>query len=158
MHLCLNDCSLIPWRWCIHQQNLLPIVASEVYASRQVWYDINVKLCFFTLNRDAPLYLEWAPGNILSQNAPYENDASRSGIVGERDAKRMLLEQQVEGISDVDIDPDRVEVCHFLFVTHFYFFLCYLSVIFIYLLDMYFYFLFFLCPFHRLHHVVLLAS
>lgn len=59
--------------------------------------------------KDAPLYLEWAPGNILSQNAPYENDASRSVIVGERDAKRMLLEQQVEGISDVDIDPDRVE-------------------------------------------------
>ncbi|CBI27238.3 unnamed protein product, partial [Vitis vinifera] len=59
--------------------------------------------------KDAPLYLEWAPGNILSQNAPYENDASRSVIVGERDVKRMLLEQQVEGISDVDIDPDRVE-------------------------------------------------
>lgn len=59
--------------------------------------------------KDAPLYLEWAPGNILSQNAPYENDASRSVIVGERDVKRMLLEQKVEGISDVDIDPDRVE-------------------------------------------------
>ena len=66
------------------------------------------------------MYLEWAPGNILSQNAPSENDASRSVIVGEHEAKRMLLEQQVEGISNVDIDPDRVEVCHFLLVAHFY--------------------------------------
>lgn len=63
--------------------------------------------------------MEWAPGNILSQNAPSGNDASRSVIVGEHDAKRMLLEQQVEGIAGVDIDPDRVEVCHFFVVIHF---------------------------------------
>lgn len=89
---------------------LLPISASEVYVIRQVWYGI-LNFVFFTLNRDAPLYLEWAPGNILIQNVPSDNDVSRSVVVGERDAKRMLLEQQVEGISDTDIDPDRVEVC-----------------------------------------------
>lgn len=31
-------------------------------------------------------------------------------IVGEHDAKKAILEQHVEGISDVDVDPDRVEV------------------------------------------------
>jgi multiple RNA-binding domain-containing protein 1 len=32
-----------------------------------------------------------------------------SGI-GEKDVKRQILEQDVERISDMDIDPDRIEV------------------------------------------------
>lgn len=32
-----------------------------------------------------------------------------SGI-GEADVKRQILEQDVERITDVDIDPDRIEV------------------------------------------------
>ncbi|XP_059633627.1 uncharacterized protein LOC132276287 isoform X3 [Cornus florida] len=58
---------------------------------------------------DAPLYLEWAPGNILSQNSTSVGDANNSIVVGENDAKRVLLEQHVEGIADADIDTDRVE-------------------------------------------------
>ncbi|XP_057970697.1 multiple RNA-binding domain-containing protein 1 isoform X2 [Malania oleifera] len=59
--------------------------------------------------KDAPLYLEWAPGDILSQSPKPDSDPKASAIVGEHDAKRVLLEQGVEGILDVDIDPDRVE-------------------------------------------------
>ncbi|KAI5667360.1 hypothetical protein M9H77_17213 [Catharanthus roseus] len=56
--------------------------------------------------KDAPLYLEWAPGNILDQST---SDSSSKNVVGEHDAKRVMLEQQVEGITDGDVDPDRVE-------------------------------------------------
>lgn len=56
--------------------------------------------------KDAPLYLEWAPANILSQGTV---DNSSTNIVGEHDAKRFMLEQEVGGITDGDIDPDRVE-------------------------------------------------
>ncbi|KAA8544700.1 hypothetical protein F0562_019453 [Nyssa sinensis] len=59
--------------------------------------------------KDAPLYLEWAPGNILSLNSTSLGDANSTIIIGEHDAKRVLFEQHVEGIADVDIDPDRVE-------------------------------------------------
>ncbi|XP_031092091.1 multiple RNA-binding domain-containing protein 1 [Ipomoea triloba] len=55
--------------------------------------------------KDAPLYLEWAPGNILDQT----DDSKNSVIVGEQDVKKVLLEQQVEGTIDADVDPDRVE-------------------------------------------------
>ncbi|KAG6577163.1 hypothetical protein SDJN03_24737, partial [Cucurbita argyrosperma subsp. sororia] len=57
--------------------------------------------------KDAPLYLEWAPDNILSQNPTDGNVKDEK--VGEGDARRVILEQAVEGISDVDFDPDRVE-------------------------------------------------
>lgn len=62
------------------------------------------------LTRDAPLYLEWAPDNILSQN-PMAGNVKDEKVVGESDAKRVLLEQAVEGLLDVELDPDRVEVC-----------------------------------------------
>lgn len=50
--------------------------------------------------------MEWAPGNILDQT----DDSKNSVIVGEQDVKKVLLEQQVEGTIDADVDPDRVEV------------------------------------------------
>lgn len=53
------------------------------------------------------MYLEWAPGNILSERPASDND---SAVVGQQDAKRVILEQHVEGISDADVDPDRAEV------------------------------------------------
>ncbi|XP_043690007.1 multiple RNA-binding domain-containing protein 1-like isoform X2 [Telopea speciosissima] len=59
--------------------------------------------------KDAPLYLEWAPNNILSLSATSETKSQSNVIVGEKDVKRVLLEQRVEGLSEVDIDPDRVE-------------------------------------------------
>ncbi|XAR56187.1 hypothetical protein NMG60_11036565 [Bertholletia excelsa] len=57
--------------------------------------------------KDAPLYLEWAPGNILDQSTP--SDDTNNNIVGENEVKRVLLEQQVKGIADADLDPDRIE-------------------------------------------------
>ncbi|KAB1210487.1 Multiple RNA-binding domain-containing protein 1 [Morella rubra] len=58
--------------------------------------------------KDAPLYLEWAPGNILSQSSTSKTD-EKGNAIGEHDAKRAILEQQVEGLIDMDIDADRVE-------------------------------------------------
>ncbi|KAL6514892.1 hypothetical protein OROGR_020471 [Orobanche gracilis] len=58
--------------------------------------------------RGTPLYLEWAPSNILSPSSTSKNNEMNSGI-GENDAKRMILERNVERIPEVDIDPDRVE-------------------------------------------------
>ncbi|PSS01112.1 Multiple RNA-binding domain-containing protein, partial [Actinidia chinensis var. chinensis] len=59
--------------------------------------------------KDAPLYLEWAPGEILSETSTSVDDANNISIVGEHEAKRVLLEQHVEGIADTDIDPERIE-------------------------------------------------
>ncbi|CAA0824296.1 Unknown protein [Striga hermonthica] len=55
--------------------------------------------------KDAPLYLEWAPGNILCQTSTVGNNE----VVGEADVKRAFLDQQVEDIMDADVDPDRIE-------------------------------------------------
>ncbi|KAL4616315.1 hypothetical protein ACB092_07G190200 [Castanea dentata] len=57
--------------------------------------------------KDAPLYLEWAPGSILTQCSTSKID-EKNNAIGEHDAKRFILEQQ-EGLMDMDIDPDRVE-------------------------------------------------
>ncbi|RAL37707.1 hypothetical protein DM860_000401 [Cuscuta australis] len=57
--------------------------------------------------KDAPLYLEWAPGNILDQTG----DSDNTMIVGDggEDVKKVLLEHQLESTTDADVDPDRVE-------------------------------------------------
>ncbi|XP_026440828.1 uncharacterized protein LOC113339821 isoform X3 [Papaver somniferum] len=54
---------------------------------------------------DASLYLERAPGSILSPNSTSEADAQKYGMVGENNVKRATIEQGMEAISD----PDRVE-------------------------------------------------
>ncbi|KAL6549886.1 hypothetical protein OROMI_020374 [Orobanche minor] len=54
--------------------------------------------------KDAPLYLEWAPSNIMSQASNVGDNK-----IGELDVKRALLERQVEDITDTDVDPDRIE-------------------------------------------------
>lgn len=59
--------------------------------------------------KDAPLYLEWAPSNILSSTLKSENNVPNGTVVGEKDVSRVLLEQRVEDISNDDVDPDRVE-------------------------------------------------
>ncbi|XWS12276.1 hypothetical protein CRYUN_Cryun37aG0075600 [Craigia yunnanensis] len=59
--------------------------------------------------KDAPLYLEWAPDNVLNKSSTSEGDKKNNAAVGEHDVKRAILEQHVEGISDADIDPDRIE-------------------------------------------------
>ncbi|XP_031480603.1 uncharacterized protein LOC116250805 [Nymphaea colorata] len=56
--------------------------------------------------RDAPLYLEWAPDNILCSN--HEADAGQDdNATGEKD-KRLVLEQNFIELAE-DIDPDRLE-------------------------------------------------
>ncbi|KAL9272749.1 Multiple RNA-binding domain-containing protein [Drosera capensis] len=60
--------------------------------------------------RDAPLYLEWAPKGIISGSTTVSMDQTTSNlVVGERELKKVLLDQDVRGISDVDIDPERIE-------------------------------------------------
>ncbi|XP_068634318.1 uncharacterized protein [Aristolochia californica] len=59
--------------------------------------------------KDAPLYLEWAPSDILVPGGKGEAESQKNPVVGEKEVKRILLEQSVQGISEVDIDPDRVE-------------------------------------------------
>lgn len=56
------------------------------------------------------MYLEWAPANVLSESSTSDGNKKIGPIVGEHDAKKAVLEQYMEGISDVDVDPDRVEV------------------------------------------------
>ncbi|VFQ95170.1 unnamed protein product [Cuscuta campestris] len=58
--------------------------------------------------KDAPLYLEWAPGNILDQTGDSDNTMI-VGEGGEEDVKKVLLEHQLESTTDADVDPDRVE-------------------------------------------------
>ncbi|WJX93131.1 hypothetical protein P8452_74696 [Trifolium repens] len=58
--------------------------------------------------KDAPLYLEWAPSNVLNPKSTSKDNEMNSRI-GEKDVKRQILEQDIERISDVDIDLDRVE-------------------------------------------------
>lgn len=57
---------------------------------------------FVTVTRDAPLYLEWAPGNILSQNIS-SVDNSDKNIVGQHDLKRILLEEQTGRLTDAEL-------------------------------------------------------
>ncbi|XP_048228729.1 multiple RNA-binding domain-containing protein 1 isoform X2 [Ricinus communis] len=59
--------------------------------------------------KDAPLYLEWAPSDVLNQSLTSKSSEDGNNAVGEHDAKRVMLEQSVEGLSELDIDPDRIE-------------------------------------------------
>lgn len=56
------------------------------------------------------MYLEWAPDDILSGDPIAVTDEKETPVVGEHETKRALLEQQLEGTADADIDTERVEV------------------------------------------------
>ena len=60
--------------------------------------------------RDLPLYLEWAPDDILSEDPTYKKDENDTSIVGEHETKLASLEQELEGTTNADIDTERVEV------------------------------------------------
>ncbi|CAN1150820.1 Multiple RNA-binding domain-containing protein 1 [Linum perenne] len=60
--------------------------------------------------KDAPLYLEWAPADILSPSATSKGDYTNNTAVDEDDVKRTILEQTIQGTSETDIDPDRTEI------------------------------------------------
>ncbi|KZV41921.1 multiple RNA-binding domain-containing protein 1-like [Dorcoceras hygrometricum] len=55
--------------------------------------------------KDVPLYLEWAPDNILSENPTVDDKVT----VHQLDVKRALLEQQVVELTEADVDNDRIE-------------------------------------------------
>ncbi|CAI0540768.1 unnamed protein product [Linum tenue] len=59
--------------------------------------------------KDAPLYLEWAPADILNPSFISKDDQTSNTVAGQDAVKRVMLEQSVEGISEADIDPDRIE-------------------------------------------------
>lgn len=58
--------------------------------------------------KDAPLYLEWAPGDILRPCQKSEQDDSNK-IVSEQSIRPVSFEQTLGGLLEDDIDPDRVE-------------------------------------------------
>ncbi|KAL5722290.1 hypothetical protein ACHQM5_005828 [Ranunculus cassubicifolius] len=55
--------------------------------------------------KDVPLYLEWAPNNILSPTSKSEIEA----VIDQQDVKRGILEHHAEEITNDKFDPDRVE-------------------------------------------------
>ncbi|CAA2964808.1 multiple RNA-binding domain-containing 1 isoform X1 [Olea europaea subsp. europaea] len=59
--------------------------------------------------KGALLYLELVPDYVLSQNPISVDDSNSNVIVDELDSNKVLLDQQVEDITDVDVDPDRIE-------------------------------------------------
>ncbi|GKE24941.1 multiple RNA-binding domain-containing protein 1 isoform X1, partial [Tanacetum coccineum] len=59
--------------------------------------------------KDLPLYLEWAPDDILSEDPTYKKDENDTSISGEQETKRASLEQELEGTTNADIDTERVE-------------------------------------------------
>jgi len=72
---------------------------------------------------DAPLYLEWAPSNILSEDLASNDDSKSDMVVGKHEAKKAQLEQQADRHLQAEIDPGRVEVgCTISLVVHFGFF------------------------------------
>ncbi|KAL6652046.1 hypothetical protein ACP70R_010971 [Stipagrostis hirtigluma subsp. patula] len=66
------------------------------------------KKLLYTRYKDTPLYLEWAPQNILSPTSAAV-DEDEKNEVGERIVAKAIVEQAMEGVSAEEIDPDRVE-------------------------------------------------
>lgn len=56
--------------------------------------------------KDAPIYLEWAPADVLDGKLSENDKETDSALLGERDVKKQLVEAET---SIMDIDPDRVE-------------------------------------------------
>ncbi|KAL8138053.1 hypothetical protein V2J09_004054, partial [Rumex salicifolius] len=63
-----------------------------------------------------PLYLEWAPSNILNPETVSRNDEKNYAVVGENEAKKVLLQEEV-GMGSDEIDTDKIE-SHSLFVKN----------------------------------------
>ncbi|KAJ8620031.1 hypothetical protein MRB53_028560 [Persea americana] len=86
-----------------HTKTLALVIFLEAAEARAAFKGLAYKRY-----KDRPLYLERAPSNILSSSTALKTEA-QNDAVGEKDVKRVLIEQCVEGISGEDIDPDRVE-------------------------------------------------
>ncbi|KAF3328058.1 multiple RNA-binding domain-containing protein 1 [Carex littledalei] len=61
--------------------------------------------------RDAPLYLEWAPENILLETTVTvtQEETNDLSAVGEKSTKKVLLDQSLGVVDEEEIDLDRVE-------------------------------------------------
>ncbi|XP_078156926.1 multiple RNA-binding domain-containing protein 1-like [Carex rostrata] len=61
--------------------------------------------------RDTPLYLEWAPENILLETTVTvtQEETNDLSAVGEKSTKKVLLDQSLGVVDDEEIDLDRVE-------------------------------------------------
>ncbi|KAJ3684466.1 hypothetical protein LUZ61_013630 [Rhynchospora tenuis] len=61
--------------------------------------------------KDAPLYLEWAPEDILSQTTAIVTQEEKNDFpaVGEKLAQKIQLDQSLGVVDEEEIDPDRVE-------------------------------------------------
>uniref|UniRef100_A0ACD5YZU6 Uncharacterized protein n=1 Tax=Avena sativa TaxID=4498 RepID=A0ACD5YZU6_AVESA len=66
------------------------------------------KKLLYTRYKDTPLYLEWAPDDILSPTSTHVEEEDTKTI-GERIITKAIVDQTVEGVSAEEIDPDRVE-------------------------------------------------
>ncbi|KAL6843718.1 hypothetical protein ACP4OV_026289 [Aristida adscensionis] len=66
------------------------------------------KKLLYTRYKDTPLYLEWAPHNILSPTSAAVDEDEKSEV-GERIVTKAIVDQTMEGVSAEEIDPDRVE-------------------------------------------------
>lgn len=66
------------------------------------------KKLLYTRYKDTPLYLEWAPDNILSPTSTTVEE-DETNTAGERIIAKAIVDQTKEGVSAEDIDPDRVE-------------------------------------------------
>ncbi|XXG68621.1 hypothetical protein AAC387_Pa06g1667 [Persea americana] len=86
-----------------HTKTLALVIFLEAAEARAAFKGLAYKRY-----KDRPLYLERAPSNILSSSTSLKTE-EQNDAVGEKDLKRVLIEQCVEGISGEDIDPDRVE-------------------------------------------------
>ncbi|XP_078438055.1 nucleotide/nucleic acid binding protein [Wolffia australiana] len=59
--------------------------------------------------KDGPLYLEWAPGDILSPTNVSETVKVQLDAVGKEEVQRAVLKQSLEQMPESEIDPERVE-------------------------------------------------
>lgn len=66
------------------------------------------KKLLYTRYKDTPLYLEWAPDNILSPTSIHVEE-EETNVIGERIVAKAIVDQTVEGVGAEEIDPDRVE-------------------------------------------------
>uniref|UniRef100_A0A453CRK9 RRM domain-containing protein n=1 Tax=Aegilops tauschii subsp. strangulata TaxID=200361 RepID=A0A453CRK9_AEGTS len=66
------------------------------------------KKLLYTRYKDTPLYLEWAPDNILSPTSTTVEE-DETNTAGERIITKAIVDQTKEGVSAEEIDPDRVE-------------------------------------------------
>ncbi|KAJ1686055.1 hypothetical protein LUZ63_017445 [Rhynchospora breviuscula] len=82
------------------------VIFLEPAEARSAFKGLAYKRC-----KDAPLYLEWAPEDILSQTTATVTQEEKNDFpaVGEKLAQKIQLDQSLGLVDEEEIDPDRVE-------------------------------------------------